>query len=277
VTDLSFRLAGSGRKGIVLVHGLTGSPVEMKYLARQLNAAGLTVDVPTLAGHATTMDDLRSTTYEDWVETVRLAIRRMAGDADEVYVAGMCAGGMAGLFAGLLEGDTVQGAAVYSPALRLDGWSIARRERLLMRFVPLAAVTPGLRRICLTEHPPYGLKWDRLREILEASGGIEGTTPDFPVVALRQHLRMNRDLLKMLPRARIPLLLVHAAEDDLADLRNAKRIQSRYGGPVELKVLDDSYHMVHVDKQRQAVARWTTDLCSRATPVTEGDAGYDFR
>jgi carboxylesterase len=39
-----------GEHAVLLIHGLTGSPFEMKYLARQLNRAGFTVKGPCLAG-----------------------------------------------------------------------------------------------------------------------------------------------------------------------------------------------------------------------------------
>ena len=260
--DLSFRLPGSGRKGIVLIHGLTGSPVEMKFLARQLHARGMTVHAPTLAGHGSTKEDLVASTYEDWVSTIRLAIREMAPQVDEVYVAGVCVGGMAGLRAAVLEGATVRGVAIYSPALYLDGWNVPRHRQLLMRVIAPAVRIPGVKNMTVTEAPPYGVKWERLRRMLESSGGIEGTLPEFPVVALYQHHRLNQSLRKVLPTAKIPLLLVHSVEDDLAHIRNARKLRRRYGGEVRLEVLDDSYHMVHIDKQRNAVARWTAEMCA---------------
>jgi carboxylesterase len=260
--DLSFRLPGSGRKGIVLIHGLTGSPVEMKFLARQLYARGLTVHAPTLAGHGSTKQDLVASTYEDWVSTIRLAIREMALDVDEVYVAGVCVGGMVGLRAAILEGEAVRKVAIYSPAFHLDGWNVPRYQQFLMRVIAPAIRIPGVKNITVGEPPPYGVKWERLRQMLETSGGIEGTLPEFPVIALYQHHRLNQSLRKVLPNAKIPLLLVHSLEDDLAHIRNARKLRRLYGGEVRLEVLDDSYHMVHIDKQRNAVARWTAEMCS---------------
>ena len=50
-----------GNHSILLIHGLTGSPFEMKYLARQLNKAGFGVKGPYLKGHGTTLKKLSRT------------------------------------------------------------------------------------------------------------------------------------------------------------------------------------------------------------------------
>lgn len=39
--------------------------------------------------------------------------------------------------------------------------------------------------------------------------------------------------------------------------RNAERLQACLGGPSKLLILDDSYHMVHVDRQHALVASTT--------------------
>ena len=40
-----------GRIGFLLVHGLAGTPAEMKILGKRLNRYGFTVLCPQLAGH----------------------------------------------------------------------------------------------------------------------------------------------------------------------------------------------------------------------------------
>ncbi|MCK5922826.1 MAG: hypothetical protein KAG66_17925, partial [Methylococcales bacterium] len=52
----------SGRVGILLVHGWTATPVEIRLLAENLYAAGYSVAGPTMAGHGTTPQDLNRRT-----------------------------------------------------------------------------------------------------------------------------------------------------------------------------------------------------------------------
>jgi carboxylesterase len=48
--DQSIRFSGSSQ-GFLLIHGLGGTPMEMRYVAQGLARAGHTVHVPQLAGH----------------------------------------------------------------------------------------------------------------------------------------------------------------------------------------------------------------------------------
>ena len=53
-------IAGDGR-GVLCLHGLTGTPFEVRPLAEALGTAGYTVEVPLLAGHGATLRDLAAT------------------------------------------------------------------------------------------------------------------------------------------------------------------------------------------------------------------------
>jgi carboxylesterase len=92
---------------------------------------------------------------------------------------------------------------------------------------------------------------------------IEGALPSFPMGALYENYRLNKALEKALPLIRTPTLLIHAKEDDLSHPRNADRIQRRHGGRCELVLLDDSYHMLHIDQERHKVADLTADFFER--------------
>jgi len=72
---------------------------------------------------------------------------------------------------------------------------------------------------------------------------------------------------------RQPTLIVHPREDDRASLRNAAYLQSALGGMVETCVLDDSYHIVTIDRQRDLVVERTAAFARRITAPSELDAG----
>ena len=48
-----------GPVGALLLHGLGGTPVEMRYVAMGLAHAGITVSCPQLAGHNGSFEELR--------------------------------------------------------------------------------------------------------------------------------------------------------------------------------------------------------------------------
>lgn len=252
-----FHLRGDGRKGALLIHGLTGAPAEMKPVAKRLHRAGFTVAAPLLAGHGGDLSGLLRTGWRDWLGTVRAAYRRLATEVDEVYVAGVCAGGALGL-ALCAETPAILGAGVYSMTFEYDGWNMPRFA-VAAPMIQLVANLPLVRRISWRETYPYGLKDLRLRELASRTPEslIEGSIDRLPLGALYEMYRLARRVEQLGPEIRTPTLIVHAREDDMAHLRNAHRLQRALAGPVALEVLEDSYHMVHVDRERTRVGDMT--------------------
>ena len=80
--DLSFRLDGPSGKAVLLIHGMTGAPGEMKFLAKRLHRRGCSVAAPLLAGHGVDEANLLKTTWRDWLDTVREGHARLRRDHD---------------------------------------------------------------------------------------------------------------------------------------------------------------------------------------------------
>jgi carboxylesterase len=62
---------------------------------------------------------------------------------------------------------------------------------------------------------------------------------------------------------RQPAIIIHPREDDRASLRNLHYLQSSLGGLTETVVLNDSYHLVTLDRQRQVVVARTLEFAQR--------------
>ena len=261
---LSFYGRGTNGRGVLLVHGVTGSPVEMKYIAKNLHRAGYTVFAPLLAGHGRDTAALRATRWEDWYSSLGESAEWFKTQVDQMFVAGICVGGLLGLRLAH-EQPEIRAATVFSPLLIYDGWNAPRHYRWGPITVPIA-VNLGLSRfISLKERPPFGIKSDRIRRLLaETPDGIRGTLPAFPVDTLHQNLRLFSTFKKLLPDIRTPTLLVHARDDDLGSPQNALYIKDRIGGPCEIQWLSNSYHMVHVDQEHRIAAGGTRAFFDRA-------------
>src|SRR5690349_6709096 len=91
--DLSFFLEGWNGKGILLIHGLTGVPAEMKWVGRALHKKGYTVYAPLLAGHGVDAATLIETRWQDWLESVLDACVYLRTQVDRMCSAGICVGG----------------------------------------------------------------------------------------------------------------------------------------------------------------------------------------
>ncbi len=260
------RLAGRSGHGVMLVHGLTGAPAEMKPLAKRLARRGFEVHAPLLAGHGADEATLLRTTWRDWLDGLVEAYDRFAAEVDTVSVAGICVGGALGLMLAA-ERPSVRAAAVYSMTFEYDGWNMPRFA-VAAPVIQLVANLPGVRRLAWAETHPFGLKDERLRGLAErAPGGlIEGAIDRLPLGALYQMYRMNRRLERIGKTIQTPTLILHASDDDMSHPRNAYRLETALGGPTRLHLLDDSYHMIHVDQERDRVAALTAAFFGEDAP-----------
>ena len=87
-----------------------------------------------------------------------------------------------------------------------------------------------------------------------AAAGLPGN-PWWSIIEMNA---LSRRVLSRLSAVQVPCLVVHAREDDVATVENARAIvRGVRRAPVDLVLLDDSYHMVTVDRQRRTVIRRT--------------------
>jgi carboxylesterase len=258
---------GDGKRAVLLLHGLTGAPGEMKAVGRVLHKQGFGLYAPLLAGHGGTEADLLKTGWRDWVASARAAYLDLAREVDEVYVAGICAGGAIGLEL-CAEFPQIRGAAVYSMLFEYDGWNMPKIT-MGAPVIQSVANLPLIRRISFVQPHPYGLKDLRLRTMASQAlqSMIPGALERMPLGCMYQLYRLARHVEQIAPQVQAPVLIVHAREDDMSDLRNARRLRAALGGPSELLVLEDSYHMVHVDKEHLRVGELTGQFFSAPAPV----------
>ena len=112
IKSTDFRLPG-GRSGVLLIHGLTGTPTEMRFVAKGLNRNGFTVHGMQLAGHCGDEEDLLKTGWRDWYRSVCEAADRLRGEVDHMFVAGLSMGALLALKLAADRPDQVDGLGLY--------------------------------------------------------------------------------------------------------------------------------------------------------------------
>lgn len=256
-TDFFFQ---GGRRGVLLIHGLTGTPMEMRLLGKGLNRAGFTVCGMQLAGHCGDVEDLLATGWRDWYASVEQAADDMLGKVDQLFVGGLSMGALLALKLAAQRSRQIAGVGVFGATFRYDGWSIPRMARLSFLLPLLKAVGIGRHRSFM-EQPPYGIRDERLRAQI-SSAMLSGDSaaaglPGNPWYSLAEMHELAADVRRRLPQVTSPCLVAHASEDDVASLWNAELVLRRVSAPTELLLLEDSYHMITVDKQRRALVERT--------------------
>ena len=88
----AYYLDGCRDHCVVLVHGYTATPGELRLLGDELQQLNFKVMGVRLPGHGTTVQDLAKTTFRDWCDAVESDIQRARGLADQVTLVGSSMG-----------------------------------------------------------------------------------------------------------------------------------------------------------------------------------------
>ena len=271
IPNKSFRY-GEGPDAILLIHGLTGTPVEIQTVGRGLAKQGFSVYGVQLAGHCGSETDLMKTGWHDWYRSVEEAWREIDGKHSRVFAAGMSMGAVMAMHLAAQHPGKISGLGLYSTTLFYDGWAVPKLAFLL----PLFLRTPFGNSYRFIENFPYGIKNERLRAYIhnsmmsgesELAGnlGMSGRS-------LRELRRLIAIVKREMPSIRTPALVVHAEHDDVTSPRNAEYVAHHLGGPVQVELLHDCYHMITLDQERDKVVQLSAAFfhaCAKdAAPLT---------
>ena len=266
-----FFFEGTNGSAVILIHGLTGTPNEMKYVANYLNKKGYTVVVPRLANHGESMQVLKRTSWQELYVSMRevLANGELSEFKGPIFISGLS---MGSLFALLLAEEfkaQVKGVSCLAPTLFYDGWNTP----LSKLFFPFA-YTP-LRHIAyFKESPPYGIKNEIIQQRIhkyyssarleDMEGAEQYGYPYFPITLLHQLQLLVKHLTKKLPEMDFPVQLIQAKDDDVASVKNSKFIYDRISSKTkEIVLLYNSYHVITADQERETVAAKAADFFDR--------------
>jgi carboxylesterase len=247
-------------RAVLLLHGLCSSPLEVRLFARTLRNHGFHVVTPTIPGYSAREADpgrpLVAPEFRSWIGNAVAEVDRLAAMHAKITICGVSLGATLALAVAAERSARLDGLSLISTTLFFDGWNVSPLRRLL----PLACYTPLGRFYSYRETPPYGVKNERVRAWIAdqlARGPLSSAgTSSIPTPSLREADRLIRHVKRSLGRVSTPTLLIHAREDDIASLANVDFVRKRIGsGFVGVFVVDDSYHMITLDNDRDLAAQ----------------------
>lgn len=262
-------LVPGGRNGVLLVHSLGGSPIELKSVAHTLGQCGYTVYCPLLPGLAGGTDVSGLSSWRDWYAALEVAHEELLQHCDSIIVGGISAGTMLALRLTAMRPEKISGLMLFSPTLWPNGWAIPWHF-YLFKFVNHRWAA---RLFHFRARKPHGIKDERLRSfILDSIQSENDTIEDLfgrgggLVLEFRRLVRHVKPLLGQIKKH---TLIFHPRQDDQSDLSNAITLQRKLSGLVEVCVLDDCYHMVTLDRQRPLVMDRVKEFAARLTKREE--------
>ena len=244
---------------VFLIHGLGGTQYDLGSMHKRLKNAGFVTYSLMLPGHGTTPADLVGVTAEDWLEAVRQKYLEVMSLHDEVHVMGMCMGALLAIETVKRERHTKGKLIALVPPLFYDGWATPWYAFVRHILYPIPGVAARWK---IEEGDPYGIKNEQLRAIVKAkfARGDNFHYNWFPLECVRQVDRLRAMVRKDLRKIEASTLVIHAREDDLTSLNSANYVIQNINGKkrqtkARMVVLEDSYHMVCVDNDKEIVAK----------------------
>ena len=231
-----------GPTGVLVLHGLTSTPQAVTPLGRALASAGHAVEVPLLPGHGTSVDDLATSTWDDWASAAVASYDGLAVRCDRVAVAGLSLGGALAVWLAV-ERPAVAALAVVNPAVEAPVAEV--RDSVAVMLENGTTAIPTIAND-VADPDAKELAYDTL-----------------PVAALLSLFEAQAALAPRLAGITCPVLIFTSRQDHLVPTTASDLLAASVAGEVERVWLERSYHVATLDYDRDLIAKTAVDFLAR--------------
>jgi carboxylesterase len=238
----AFRIRTGSRAGLLLIHGFTGTPHEMRGLGDALSKAGYAISGVRLSGHGARQPG-EENDWRAWRDTVDAGLAELRTSVPDgpLAVVGLSMGALLALDLAQREPDTIRAVTALSPAIMLP------RRRLALLWLASRLASERARRREIKK---------RVSDIRDP-GALAAHPAAAPVslAAVLSFDELRRQTVTRVAGVHQPLLIVHAQNDRPCTLAGAHWLARHVGSAdVEVHVLPLSGHVITVDFERERVA-----------------------
>lgn len=236
--------------GVLVLHGFTGQPMSVAGLASAFAAAGFDVEMPTLPGHGTRIEDMIPTRWADWVGEASAAYSRLAARADRVLVAALSMGGALACRVAVDHPGGVAGLVLVNPAAEPPGDALFDILRLALEQG--IEVSPGI------------------GSDIARPGVTEAAYDGAPIAPALSMYEGIRELAPRLPEITCPVLLFTSPQDHVVPPSNSDYLAAAVSGPVERVACERSYHVATLDWDREEIEARSVEFARRVLRTVGG-------
>jgi len=250
-------------KAVLLFHGLTGSPFEMKKYGDFLFKNGYDVFCYSFPGHGDRISEIETVTWQDWCNFAQGKYDTLRKNYEQFFVSGLCLGAAMAVYLGEHNKD-LTGIVALSTTLFLDGFCIPWTISLL----PFALSTIIRFYYTFPEDDCFGVKNERTRKSLakitaKANIGMD----NYPLNCVDGLLKLSKNVRKNLKNVECPILCIHSKYDNLSSTKGAKVVLNGVSSKIKKYIeLNDSYHMVLYDNEKEFVMNSVKEFLDTLVP-----------
>ena len=246
-TGFEFKQPNNGKKAVLLLHGMTGSPFEMKQYGKNIHKAGFDVFCPCLPGHGKDIQNVKKIKWQDWFNFAEEKYKELKQSYSEVYLGGICMGAVLALAIAESHKD-VSGIIAISTTFFLDGWTIPWYSFLF----PFGLHTVLRFYYSFPESDPYGIKNEIVRRKISSLMKENTVVLNYiPMTCVYELLKMSRHVRKAINLIKQPVLVIHSNRDDLTSLKSADFVYKNISSEVkDYVIFKNSYHLITMDNDK---------------------------
>lgn len=243
VDSAPFDLPGEGPVAALCLHGLTGTPYEIRPVAEALARRGVRARGPVLPGHNETPRELARVAHTEWLAVAQAELDELRAQHQRVFVVGLSMGGLVSL--DLASRNPVDAVVSIGAPLRLKN-PATRLIPLLKYLFPMMRKRGGsdIRDdAARARHPGYDV---------------------MPLSAVHELLRLQARVRTRLADITAPILVAHGALDRTANPEDAREIHATVGSEERaLRFFESSGHVVPVDVDGLRLSEAVADFLGR--------------
>lgn len=247
-------IAGDDR-GVLCLHGITGTPFEVRPIAEAMGRLGCSVEAPLLAGHGGTLRELAAAGWADWLRTAERAMDALLARVHgrPIVICGFSMGGLLALRLARLHPGRVAALVVMSAPLRLRRFQVMG----IRAICRLPVDFPGLPALCVPKFNGSDISDPDMRF---RNPGLRA----FPIAALENLLDLMDGVRGDLPAIRTPTLVVHGRHDHTVPMDDSLELTGSLASDViERLWLEKSFHVVALDVERPLLVDGITRFVNR--------------
>lgn len=242
----AFDLPGRGDAAALCLHGLTGTPYEIRPLAEALTQAGVRCVGPLLPGHGGDPAAMRGTPFTAWVAAARAELDQLRSQYSVVFGVGISMGGLVTLQLAAERGFDAVVCVAVPLTLRQPGSGLARFLKHVIRDLPKR----GGSDICDPE-----------------ARACHPSMPVMPLAGVAELQKLQKQVRARLSDVQVPILAAHGAKDKTAHPADAETILEAVASQeTEHLVLPSSGHIVPVDFDGPVLASATVRFLTGRRP-----------